>query len=44
MAQVSQLLGHSSIATTERIYARYLPKTLAEEMKKLNYDDLLPEL
>ena len=44
MAQVSQLLGHSSIAVTEKIYARYLPKTLAEEMKKLNYDDLLPEL
>jgi len=43
MAQVSQLIGHSSIATTERIYARYLPKTLAEEMQKLNYD-FLPEL
>lgn len=43
MAQVSQLLGHSSIATTEKIYARYLPKTLADEMQRLNYD-FLPEL
>ena len=36
---ISRLLGHSSITTTEKVYAKFLPETLKEEvMKNLNGD------
>lgn len=34
IAVVSRILGHSSIAQTEKAYARLLDKTIAEEVKK----------
>lgn len=40
MEEVSQLLGHSSSAITEKTYARFVPERLATGMKKLNYDFL----
>lgn len=43
LSVVSRLLGHSSTDTTEMIYAEYLPKTLAEELQKLEYD-FIPNL
>ena len=43
MSMVSRLLGHSSTDITEKVYARYLPETLADEVAKLNYD-FLPKL
>lgn len=42
MSMVSRLLGHASTDTTEKVYAKYLPETLAEEVLKLNYDFLPP--
>ena len=38
LSVVSRMLGHSSTDTTETTYAEYLPRTLAEEMNKLNYN------
>ena len=38
LSVVSRLLGHATTDTTETIYAEYLPKKLAEELQKLNYD------
>lgn len=37
---VSRLLGHASTDTTEKVYAQFLPTTLADEVKKLNYNFL----
>lgn len=34
METVSKVLGHSSIRTTESVYAKMLPKTIAEEVSK----------
>lgn len=36
MQKVSQLLGHKSQAVTEKVYASYLPKNLADDVNKLN--------
>ena len=44
MSMVSRLLGHSSTDVTERVYARYLPETMAEEVEGLHLDALLPRL
>ena len=35
MSVVSRLLGHSSTDITERVYAHYMPDTLASEVDKL---------
>ncbi len=36
---ISRLLGHSSIITTEKVYAEFLPDTITEEVKtKLAFD------
>ncbi len=35
MSVVSRLLGHGSTQVTEKVYARYLPETLASEMERL---------
>ena len=35
MSVVSRLLGHSSTAITEKVYAKYLPSTLQQEVEKL---------
>lgn len=43
MTMVSQLLGHGSTDITERVYAKFLPETLADEVAKLGYN-FLPEL
>ena len=32
---ISRLLGHSSTAITEKVYAKYLPSTLQQEVEKL---------
>ncbi len=37
MSVVSRLLGHSCTATTEQIYAEYLPDTLDKEANKLDF-------
>ena len=37
LSVVSRMLGHASTDTTETVYAEYLPKTLSEELEKLNY-------
>lgn len=35
---LSTLLGHGSIVTTEKVYAKYLPSTITEEVRsKMNY-------
>lgn len=36
--RISQLMGHSSITTTEKVYAKFLPKTLAEDVHSLMND------
>lgn len=40
MTMVSQLLGHSSTEMTEKVYAHFLPATMADEMSKLNLPSL----
>lgn len=40
MSVVSRLLGHASTAVTEKVYAKYLPETLEEEMNRLDFDFL----
>ncbi|MDO4992031.1 MAG: tyrosine-type recombinase/integrase, partial [Prevotellaceae bacterium] len=35
---VSRLLGHGSSEITERVYAKFLPETLASELGKLQND------
>lgn len=37
MSVVSRLLGHASTAITEKVYAKYLPETLEEEVNKLDF-------
>lgn len=39
MSVVSQLLGHNSTEITERVYAHYLPATLAEQLNKIKLPD-----
>jgi integrase len=36
--RISQLMGHSSIMTTEKVYAKFLPNTLAEDVHTLMND------
>ena len=43
LSVVSRMLGHATTDTTETIYAEYLPKTLAQELQKLDYN-FLPDL
>ena len=40
MSMVSRLLGHSSTDITEKVYAKFLPTTLADEVNGLKYDFL----
>ena len=40
MSMVSRLLGHASTDTTEKVYAKFLPQTLADEVSKLRLDFL----
>ena len=40
MSVVSRLLGHSTTDVTEKVYAKYLPTTLRDEVEKLHYDFL----
>ena len=40
MSVVSRLLGHSTTDVTEKVYAKYLPTTLHDEVEKLHYDFL----
>lgn len=37
MSVVSRLLGHASTSVTEKVYAKYLPETLEDEMNKLDF-------
>ena len=37
MSVVSRLLGHGSTDITEKVYARYMPETLADELGKLDF-------
>lgn len=37
MSVVSRLLGHASTEVTEKVYAKYLPATLEEEINKLDF-------
>ena len=37
MSVVSHLLGHASTTVTEKVYAKYLPETLEEEMNRLDF-------
>lgn len=37
MSVVSRLLGHASTAVTEKVYAKYLPETLEEEVNRLDF-------
>lgn len=40
---ISQLLGHASILVTEKVYAKFLPKTIEDEVKqKLSFPFLIP--
>lgn len=36
--KISQLMGHSSITTTEKVYAKFLPATLTEDVHTLMND------
>lgn len=40
MSVVSRLLGHSSTVVTERVYAKFLPQTLSDEVGKLHFNSL----
>ena len=37
MAQISQYLGHSNTAVTERVYARFAPEHLTDAANVLNF-------
>ena len=41
MSVVSRLLGHSSSVVTERVYAKFLPQTLSDEVAKLHFGSLV---
>ena len=43
MSIVSRLLGHASTDVTEKVYAKFLPETLANEVEKIK-TDILPLL
>ncbi len=40
---ISKLLGHSSITVTEKVYAKFLPKTINDEVKEKLSFDFMPE-
>lgn len=40
MSVVSRLLGHGSTDITEKVYAKFLPETLASEVEKVEVDIL----
>lgn len=40
MSVVSRLLGHASTGVTEKVYAKYLPETLEEEVNRLDFSFL----
>ena len=42
MSVVSRLLGHGSTDVTEKVYAKFLPETLASEVEKIKVD-VLPD-
>lgn len=42
MSVVSRLLGHGSTDVTEKVYAKFLPETLASEVEKIKVD-IIPE-
>ena len=42
MSVVSRLLGHGSTDITEKVYAKFLPETLASEVEKIKVD-IIPE-
>ena len=44
MSKVSQMLGHSSTEITERIYAKYLPKTLSDDLVDMSFDVPIPKV
>lgn len=44
MSVLSRLLGHASTDTTEKVYAQFLPTTLADEVQELNYNFLPAEI
>lgn len=37
MSMVSRLLGHASTDTTEKVYAKFLPQTLSDEVNRLGF-------
>ena len=43
MSWVSRMLGHSSTDTTEWYYAEFLPDTISEGLKKLDFN-FLPDI
>jgi len=40
---IKELLGHSSIMVTEKVYAKFLPKTLDKEVKEKLSFDFIPQ-
>lgn len=40
MEEIASYLGHSNVATTRQVYARYSPDHLAKAAEALNYDDM----
>ena len=44
MSVVSRLLGHSSTDVTEKVYARFLPETLSNEVARLTDDFAVLEI
>ena len=39
--KISRLMGHSSVIVTEKVYAKFMPKTLEQEVQdKLNFNVL----
>lgn len=40
--KVSTMMAHSSVTVTEKVYAKFLPSTIEQEVEsKLNFDDLI---
>ena len=37
MSMVSRLLRHASTDTTEKVYAKFLPQTLSDEVNRLGF-------
>lgn len=40
---ISHLLGHTSILVTEKVYARFIPKKLEDDLGLDAFDKLIPE-